>query len=176
MKLAQESLKAAQSERIKGLEGSSFLQIARNQLKEAASAQESLKAAQSERIKSLEGSSFLQIARNQLKEAASAQESLKAAQSERIKGLEGSSFLQIARHHLKEAASAQESLKAAQSERIKDFEAILGSFNLCPNTSLASLLNTIHYAASSSEAINKDWQNVGNDLWQSWAAIKDEHE
>ncbi len=82
-----------------------------------------------------------------------------------------------AKDHLKEMESVQvEQLKYTGTDLKKLLISSFSSFNLYPDTSLTSLLNTIHYAASSSEAINKDWQNVGNDLWQSWAAIKDEHE
>lgn len=83
--------------------------------------------------------------------------------------------------------AAKDSLMARKLDQVKQFTpskpgiktALVSGFtslNLNPETSLASLLENIGYSASSADALSKDWKSVGNDLWQSWAAIKDEHE
>ncbi len=90
------------------------------------------------------------------------------------KNEENDLLMESVKDHLKARASDQ--LTQTRPEIKKLLISGFSSFNLNPDVSVASLLNNIDYAASSSEALNKDWQNVGNDLWKSWAAIKDEHE
>ncbi len=84
---------------------------------------------------------------------------------------------------IREMSATQQADKkslAAVSGRIADITTVLASgftsLNLNPEMSLTTLLENIDYTASGADALNKDWQNVGNDLWKSWAAIKDEHE
>jgi hypothetical protein len=48
----------------------------------------------------------------------------------------------------------------------------IASLTINPQT---PLLATIVYPASATDALSKDWQNVGNDLWKSYSAIKHEH-
>lgn len=201
MESIRERLKAAESERFRNLGASSISQAAKDYLKAAESematklgassihqaAKNYLKAAESGRIRNLGVSPIHQAAKDYLKAAESematklgassihqaAKDYLKIAESERIRNIDTSSMHQIA-----------QDLKTKELEQFTQTRADIKklllsgfcSFNLNPDTSLASLLNNINYAASSSEALNKDWQNVGNDLWKSWAAIKDEHE
>lgn len=66
-------------------------------------------------------------------------------------------------------------LKKLTLPKLSDLEQGFADLNLSPTPSLTSLLKNINYAASSSEALNNDWQKIGTDLWRSWAAIKDEY-
>lgn len=47
------------------------------------------------------------------------------------------------------------------------------SFNLYPVRTLDSSLKNINYPASLEQALARDWQNVGNDLWKSCLKVSD---
>ena len=48
----------------------------------------------------------------------------------------------------------------------------LRSFNLCPTKSFESSLKSINYSTSIEHALARDWQNIGNDLWNKHFAGK----
>ncbi len=184
MESAQVRWKSIESEQLKDLGASSIQQTIRNHLKAMESAQVRWKSIESEQLKDLGASSIQQTIRDHWKTTELDQKRWKSVESE----------------HLKNPRAVQEHLKKMELDRIKRLandqtpkcsikmqelsqavgsvraclEDGFASLNLNPDTSLASLLKNTNYAASSSEALNKDWQKVGHNLWRSWAAIKDE--
>ncbi len=78
--------------------------------------------------------------------------------------------------HLNELMVKAAQIKQSSANQPKLLPDSFSTFNLFPKNTSAELLKNSHYAASSAEAIHQDWQKIGNDLWQSCAKIKDEHE
>jgi len=176
--------KSIESEQLKDLGAGSIQQTIRDHLKAMESAQVRWKSVESGQLKDLAANSIQQSIRDHWKTMESDQKIWKSVESE----------------HLKNLRAIQKHLKTMEFERIKrlandqtpkcsikmqELSQVVGSVRACledgfaslnlnPDTSLASLLKNTNYAASSSEALNKDWHKIGYDLWRSWAAIKDE--
>ena len=76
------------------------------------------------------------------------------------------------------AAKILERLKQPKPDAKAKLASGFASFNLSPETSVEALLENVgyRYPASSAEALGKDWQAVGSDLWQSWAKANGSNE
>jgi membrane-bound lytic murein transglycosylase B len=122
---------------------------------------------------------FAQIAQKYSAEQSSLQE-IMATVNKSLSSQE--TFAQIAQKYSVELSSLQEIINEhAKRHKNEDIFSVntalklLASFNLYPKQSPEKVLREIGYPSSPEQAISKDWQNIGNDLWRSYATVLSEN-